>query len=78
MEIQVRTGRLKRPLKEGGREKISRFCGPLHQGTAPICPTLTFERISDYTGESGSRGVPRASPPQGLWLGSGDTPLLQQ
>lgn len=40
---------------EGGKEKHSNpFLVPLQEGMAPICPTLTFERISDYTGERGA------------------------
>ena len=40
--------------REGGKEKHpSPFLGPLQEGMAPICPTLTFERILDYTGEEG-------------------------
>lgn len=38
--------------REGGKHS-GPFLGPLQQGMAPICPTLTFERISDYTGERG-------------------------
>lgn len=35
------------------KKHSSPFLGPLQEGMAPICPTLTFERISDYTGERG-------------------------
>lgn len=54
---------LKRPVsfqKEGRWKERDRkkrhpctFLGPLQWGMAPICPTLTFQRISDYTGERG-------------------------
>ena len=36
-----------RGTKREGKEK------PLQKGMTPICPTLTFERISDYRGERG-------------------------
>lgn len=40
--------------RERGKGKHSKpFLDPLQGGMAPICPTLTFERISDYTGERG-------------------------
>lgn len=38
---------------ERGEEHSSPFLGPLQEGMTPICPTLTFERISDYTWERG-------------------------
>lgn len=65
--------------KERGKEKhFSPFLGPLQEGMAPICPTLTFERISDYTGERGRQEVSEEKVlHRGLWHGS-DTLSLQQ
>lgn len=45
--------RVKKEKEEGKEMHSSPFLGPLQEGMAPICPTLTFERISDYTAERG-------------------------
>lgn len=47
---------MKRPLRKKERERekenyASPFLGPLQEAIVSICPTLTFERISDYTGK---------------------------
>jgi len=58
-----------REREEVGGGQISPFLGPLQEGMAPICPTLTFERISDCTGERGQAEVSgeRESSTRGLW-----------
>lgn len=43
--------RVKKEKKEGKKKHFIPFLGSLWEGMAPICPTLTFERNSDYRGE---------------------------
>lgn len=64
---------------EQGKDKCSAsLLGPLQEGMAPIYSTLTFERISDYTGEKGRRRWEKTVLHRGLSQNSDDTLSLQQ
>lgn len=60
----------RRQEKRANRSPPRHFLEPLQQPMAPICPNLTFERISDYAEERGTQRWARSESSTGVCGGA--------